>query len=189
MPSSPLTITDRKPPRPVLVRAWDKEAGTVCWLYGESVDCMPVHETQLVDYSNTIPVSVAKRVVFTETAEVRVSQYAEGVMSRVVSYRQEIGQLPRYLYEYDGAVAARNCADIGETVYLRHNEEWESFIIADCASKTDRQSPLDPRSGYEWMLDGGIWYEVDFRTAARWGAVGMMTTAETVVDTHTVIVE
>lgn len=107
-------------------------------------------------------------------AVVWASQYAPGVMERVVAKRQASGQLPANAARFDGYAASRDCADLGQTVWLRPagSARWERFLVADCASQTDRQSATDDRSGYQWMVGGGIWYEVDHRTAARWDTVG-----------------
>jgi len=107
------------------------------------------------------------------------SQYAKGVMARVVRYRQDQGQLPRPLFGYDGAVAARDCDDIGETVWLRPigAEDWGRFIVADCASRVDSRWQ-DGLSGWEWMLELDILIEVDYETAARWKSIGRMIRVE-----------
>jgi hypothetical protein len=102
------------------------------------------------------------------------SQYGRSVMERTVELRQRWGQLPEDLSGYDGFVAAQECADIGKVVYLRPVEwkRWERFLVADCASKNDRQSDTDPRSGWQWMVSQNILVEVDFQTAARWQTIG-----------------
>lgn len=107
------------------------------------------------------------------------SQYAKSVMKRVVRYRQDQDQLPRPLFGYDGAVAARDCDDIGETVWLRPDgaEDWEKFIIADCASQVDSRWQ-DGLSGWEWMLELDVLVEVDRQTAERWGCVGRLIRVE-----------
>lgn len=106
--------------------------------------------------------------------EGRASQYAKGVMSRVVRYRQSRGELPADLSAYAGAVARPECADIGEAVWLRPaGGEWERFIVADCASKSDARES-DGLSGYEWMIRGNVLVEVGYETALRWDCVGRM---------------
>ena len=82
------------------------------------------------------------------------------------------GQLPRPLFGYDGAVAARDCDDIGETVWLRPvgAEDWERFIVADCAGVAD--------GGYAWMVRLGVLVEVDYQTAKRWGCIGRLMRVE-----------
>lgn len=117
----------------------------------------------------------------------RASQYAPGVMDRVIVVRQSgvtAHTLPATLPAVDGYVAARECADIGTVVWLRPAgaENWESFLVTDCASKTDHQSKTDPRSGYQWMHDNGILVEIDHKTAVRWGTVGMIIAVEMATD-------
>lgn len=102
------------------------------------------------------------------------SQYAKGVMSRVVRYRQRQGQLPLDLSGYDGAVARPECADIGKDVWLRFDGgDWERFVVADCGSKSDARES-DGLSGYDWMKQGNVLVEVDYPTAERHGFVGRM---------------
>lgn len=102
------------------------------------------------------------------------SQYGPGVMERVIETRQSWGQLPDDLTGYDGAIAVADCSEIGATWLIRPvwTCEWERFVVADCASRSDRQSETDARSGYEWMVGQGIVAEVDYQTALRWDVIG-----------------
>lgn len=102
------------------------------------------------------------------------SQYAPGVMQEVINNRQRMNQIPENLTAYDGFIAVRDCKDIGKEYYLYYPGKniIEKFLAVDCASKSDRQSSTDARSGYKWMLDGNILVEVDYETAERWGIVG-----------------
>lgn len=113
----------------------------------------------------------------------RASQYAPGVMERVLRLRQKWGQVPAYTGNYDGYVAGRECADIGKLVWLRQcdAEVWEVFLIVDCASKSDQQSETDLRTGYEWMRSEGVLFEVGARTAERWNTVGRMACVEMLI--------
>ena len=95
------------------------------------------------------------------------SQYAPGVMESVIAYRQTHATAyapPNTLPTVDGFIAAPDCADLGETWYLRHNGVVESFLVVDCAGDAVTR---------EWMLRGGIIAEVDGETARRWGVVGV----------------
>lgn len=127
-------------------------------------------------FTTTIALSLALFFTPCTVEEGKASQYAEGVMPRVVGLRQEWGQLPKDVSMYDGFIAVRECSDIGKTYYVRPAgaKKWERVLAADCASKSDRQSETDLRSGYEWMLDTGTIAEVDFKTALRWDTVGRM---------------
>jgi len=104
------------------------------------------------------------------------SQYAPGVMQEVIANRQAWGQIPDDLSAWDGFVAVPDCDDIGQTYYIRqHNStdrRWLRVLAVDCANKTDRQGAEDARSGYEWMRDNNIAFEVDYATAVAWGMVG-----------------
>lgn len=97
------------------------------------------------------------------------SQYAKGVMERVLDYRIRHGTvIPDNV---DGYVAAQECSDIGKIVYLRPlgSQNWESFWVADCAGPHLRPDGL---TGYQWMLRYNILVEVDWETAVRWDTVG-----------------
>lgn len=109
------------------------------------------------------------------------SQYAPGVMNRVIKLRQSWGQIPADVNQYDGFIAVADCDRIGETVFMRPygQARWEMFLITDCASKTDARES-DGLSGYRWMIENGIDAEVDYDTAARWGVVGRMVKVEIV---------
>jgi len=106
------------------------------------------------------------------------SQYAPGVMARVIATRQAgltARDLPLDLPPVDGYVAARYPDDIGRVVLLRPatqgRETWERFLVVDCAGRSDRRES-DGLSGLAWMLRYNILVEVDYETAVRWGTVG-----------------
>ena len=107
----------------------------------------------------------------------RASQYGPGVMDSVIAVRQSgrtAYSLPAQLPIVDGYVAVPDCERIGSIISVRPvgTEKWESFLVVDCASKSDHQSETDPRSGYQWMMDGNVLVEVDHKTAVRWDTVG-----------------
>jgi hypothetical protein len=81
---------------------------------------------------------------------------------------------------YDGFIAVLECADIGKSYYIRPDgaEEWAYVLAADCASKSDRQSDMDGRSGWEWMLTTGTIAEINYDLAAEWDTVGRMIRVE-----------
>lgn len=94
------------------------------------------------------------------------SQYAHGVMERVIVNRQRWGQLPRDLSRYDGFVAVPHARDIGREYWIRPKGgvHWERFLAVDCGGAED--------GGRDWMLRNGILFEVDHTTAVRWRTVG-----------------
>jgi len=104
------------------------------------------------------------------------SQYAPGVMARVIATRQAgltARDLPLDLPPVDGYVAARYPDDIGRVVLLRPigRREWERFLVVDCAGRNDRRES-DGLSGLAWMERYNVLVEVDYETAVRWDTVG-----------------
>ena len=94
------------------------------------------------------------------------SQYAPGVMERVVRVRQAgrtARNLPHDLPAVDGFVAAERCADIGQVWTVMHGERVERMLVADCSGHA---------STTQWMRRNRILIEVDGATARRWGVVG-----------------
>lgn len=95
-----------------------------------------------------------------------LSQYAPGVMQRVIHTRQAgltAHKLPADLSAYDGFVAVEDCSQVGKEVYLRpKGGEWELFLIADCSGHTATS---------QWMQRNNIIGEVDYETAVRWGTL------------------
>jgi len=97
------------------------------------------------------------------------SQYAPGVMGRVVQVRQTgltHASLPVGLPPVAGYVAVVDCGQIGEVVWLRPvgATTWEPFLVADCANPADGSDA--------WMTRNRILVEVDYNTAVRWHTVG-----------------
>jgi hypothetical protein len=96
------------------------------------------------------------------------SQYAPGVMDRVIRVRQSgrtSMDLPQKLPNVDGYVAVEACDRIGDIIYLRPEgyDEWEKFLIVDCSGHQETTA---------WMLRNNILVEVDAKTAQRWNTVG-----------------
>jgi hypothetical protein len=110
------------------------------------------------------------------------SQYAQGVMPRVVKTRQAgltSMDLPHRLPAVHGYVASRYCDDIGKIIYLRPEDcedcRFERFLIADCAG---------PDGALDWMLRNNIIAEIDYATAVRWNTVGRGIKVELAVETE-----
>ena len=108
------------------------------------------------------------------------SQYAIGPMQTNIRIRQARPSrtsydLPIDLPDVDGYVASQDCDDIGSVVWLRPHgaQPFESFLVADCASKTSG-SPHPGESSYVWMVRNNILYEIDGHTARRWNTVGRL---------------
>lgn len=98
------------------------------------------------------------------------SHYSPGVMEEVIGNRVVPGRtwqdLKLPLSITDGYIAVPDCRDIGEVWWLRpiRQEEWESFLVGDCANPQDKAG--------EWMDKHRILAEVDYETAERWGSIG-----------------
>jgi len=103
------------------------------------------------------------------------SQYAPGVMERVVNVRQRNGSLPDDLPNVDGYAAVPDCSNIGDTFLARPEgeDEWEKFLAVDCGCP----------QGYRFLMSLLPWdasetqrrfaaIEVDYMTAVRWNTVG-----------------
>jgi hypothetical protein len=101
-------------------------------------------------------------------------------MRRVTAYRQRTGEIPQDVSAYDGFIAVLECDDIGKEYWLRPvgSEAWTWVLAVDCASKSDRQSDVDDRSGYEWMIDGALCCEIGHPLAVEWDTVGRMIEVE-----------
>lgn len=98
------------------------------------------------------------------------SQYAPGVMQRVITVRQTPGRtahtLPATLPPVDGFIAVLDCDDVGQLREMRPvgAREWELYLVADCAGGAD--------GGAAWMRRNGIVAEMDYESAVRLGTVG-----------------
>lgn len=106
------------------------------------------------------------------------SQYAPGVMQRVIANRQRWEQIPRDLRQYNGFVAVPYPANIGDEYWIRPagTEDWELFLAVDCGGIAD--------GGRRWMLRNGILFEVDYETARRWRTVGRGIEVESIWRAH-----
>jgi hypothetical protein len=97
------------------------------------------------------------------------SQYAPGVMDKVIATRQAgltSMDLPMDVSGYDGYVAVLDCSWIGREVWIKpvEGDTWERFLVTDCAGIAD--------GGATWMIEGGIIAEFDYESAVRLDTVG-----------------
>jgi len=99
------------------------------------------------------------------------SQYAPGVMERVIRVRQSGSTaygLPETLPQTEGYITLKEPDLIGEVVWIRRmgvkNDQWRSMLVVDCAGHAD--------GGYEWMVRNGIIAEIDYRTAKEYNTIG-----------------
>lgn len=106
---------------------------------------------------------VAISLLFTGTA----SQYAPGVMERVIETRQAgltAYDLPQDLSGYTVFLAVEDCRLVGTPVLIQPlSGPIEQGIITDCSGHAETSN---------WMLWNNIVCEVDYETAMRWNTVG-----------------
>lgn len=106
------------------------------------------------------------------------SQYAPGVMERVIRVRQAgltAQGLPQDLPKVDGYAAVPNCEDIGNVFEARPigSREWETFLAVDCGCPQGHRflMSLLPTNASQWQQRYAA-IEVDYQTAVRWDTVG-----------------
>lgn len=93
------------------------------------------------------------------------TQYAEQPTIATIEYRQSAGQLPEDLSPYDVFLATTDTCNIGEVGWIRpEGEEWERFIVFDCAG---HQETVD-----NFFRPNNIIGEIDYWTAVRWDTLG-----------------
>jgi hypothetical protein len=94
------------------------------------------------------------------------SQYAPGVMERVVLTRQAgitSHDLPPVIVGVSGFIAVEDCNSIGEIWNVRGPKGVERLMVADCSGN---------ETTTDWMSRNNIVMEVDHLTARRWGSIG-----------------
>jgi len=94
------------------------------------------------------------------------SQYAPGVMDRVINTRQ--AGITSYtpapdLSRYDGFMAMEDCSELGNEYYIVANGNLELFLVMDCSGHIETS---------QWMTTNNIVIEIDYETAARWDTIG-----------------
>jgi len=93
------------------------------------------------------------------------SQYAPGVMDRVVHVRQYHHSPPSLPIEHEsvaGYIAVQSCAEMGNIWWIKPIDQdmWEPHMVADCSGS---------RETSEWMLRNNILLELSWDTVLRWG--------------------
>lgn len=81
-----------------------------------------------------------------------LSGYAMRPTVGTIKIRQEWGQLPQDVSDYDVFLAVPNCDLIGHEAKLIINNDSYNGLIFDCAGK----------DSHSWMIDNGIAAEVDY---------------------------
>jgi len=98
------------------------------------------------------------------------SHYAPGVMDKVIYNRTNGYATPAIRQDYegfDGYAASRYPEEIDTEVMICPIDEslpCRHILVVDCAGVAD--------GALQWMLDGNIWYEVDYDTAVLWDTIG-----------------
>jgi hypothetical protein len=94
------------------------------------------------------------------------SQYAPGVMERVVEWRERHGQLLDSTVEPVGFIAVRDCDEIGNIWWLRQADSSSYFLpfqVADCSGH---------KTTTEWMTRNNIQVELSYPLAVFYRTVG-----------------
>ena len=94
------------------------------------------------------------------------SQYAPGVMERVVEYRIRNHSLPDSTVEPVGYIAVIDCAEIGNVWWLRPADSsllFMPFQVADCSGHAATTA---------WMQRNNIQVELEYKWAVAFGTVG-----------------
>lgn len=97
-----------------------------------------------------------------DTSTFWASQYAPGVMERVVAYRN----LRPAVVEVTGYIAVISCAELGNVWWLRpagSSIPFEPYQVADCSGHANTTA---------WMQRNNIQVELDYPTAKRFNTVG-----------------
>lgn len=96
------------------------------------------------------------------------SRYDPGVMRATIEARQA-GEtdyaLPSDIEHYDGYIATLECEDVGREAWVWFDgvDRWLHVLVTDCAVRDDSDGARS------WMQDNNILFEIDGRTAARYG--------------------
>lgn len=85
-----------------------------------------------------------------------LSYYDDGVMKATVDIRQEWGQLPEDLSDYDGFVATLECEHIGETFHMFTYKGYYKLLVSDCAVRDDSDGTRT------WMINNKIAGEINY---------------------------
>lgn len=85
-----------------------------------------------------------------------LSGYDQLPTDATIAYRQEIGQLPADLSQYDALVAVLDCAQIGRAGTLYTAVGPLHIVVFDCAGVDD--------GGHQWMVNGRYVAELDWYT-------------------------
>lgn len=81
-----------------------------------------------------------------------LSAYAQRPTDGTIAIRQDWGQLPEDVSQYDVFVAVPNCDLIGHEGVLQVNDMEYKALVFDCAGGRS----------HDWMIENGIAAEVDY---------------------------
>lgn len=82
-----------------------------------------------------------------------LSAYGQVPTEGTIAIRQEWGQLPQDMSQYDGVIATKSCALIGHEATLYIQGEKYDVIVFDCSGDQETS---------EWMLSGRIIAELGY---------------------------
>lgn len=83
-----------------------------------------------------------------------LSAYDERPTLATIAYRQDTGEIPLSLVDYDGVIAVLDCSRIGQRVLMRAGGNVYRLLVFDCAGP--------PPGGSEWMIANRIVGEVGY---------------------------
>lgn len=89
-----------------------------------------------------------------------LSGYDQLPTDATIAYRQELGQLPNDLSQYDAFIAVLDCAQIGETGVLYTDVGPLRIVVFDCAGVED--------GGHHWMVNGSYVADLDWYTRSQY---------------------
>lgn len=88
-----------------------------------------------------------------------LSAYAQLPTDATLEYRQELGQIPTDLSQFDAYIAVLDCTKIGDTGELHTDVGILDVLVFDCAGIED--------GGASWMAENSILAEFDYYTWER----------------------
>ena len=96
-----------------------------------------------------------------------LSQYSERPTLEVIANRSVVGRaaytLPDNWREYDGLIAVKDCADLGNVYHIYWQGHYARVLAFDCSGHASTKA---------WMTRNGVLGELDFYTARRWNMLG-----------------
>lgn len=89
-----------------------------------------------------------------------LSAYAQTPTDATLAYRQEVGDVPYDVSQYDVLIAVLDCRLIGDEALLYTDVGVLKALVFDCAGVSD--------GGALWMLENNMIAEIDFYAWQKW---------------------